>query len=198
MGTLTTISAGRLSAQIDATGAQLMSLTLDGGEYLWQGDERFWPRRAPVLFPIVGCLRGDHATSAQGDVSLKRHGIARLYDHAVVAQTPSSVTYELASSDETRAAYPFDFRLNKWQAQSAYSGMTGEELSALMWERLPEAFPHALEVIYPNVNPVDGMDVIYTINFVVYDGSNHSYTIQYKVVGQGQFEYVEGSLQPVA
>lgn len=92
----------------------------------------------------------------------------------------------------------FDFRLNKWQAQSAYSGMTGEELSALMWERLPEAFPHALEVIYPNVNPVDGMDVIYTINFVVYDGSNHSYTIQYKVVGQGQFEYVEGSLQPVA
>lgn len=112
MGTLTNISAGRLSAQIDATGAQLMSLKLGEGEYLWQGDERFWPRRAPVLFPIVGCLRNDFATSSQGEVHLKRHGIARLYDHAIVEQAPSSVTYELVSSDETRAAYPFDFKLN--------------------------------------------------------------------------------------
>ncbi len=112
MGAITTISDGSLTASVDAAGAQLMSLRTDAGEYLWQGDERFWPRRAPVLFPIVGCLRDNRATSAQGEVRLQRHGIARLYDHAVVAQTPSSVTYELASSDETRAAYPFDFRLN--------------------------------------------------------------------------------------
>ena len=112
MATLTTITDGTLSATIDAQGAQLMSLRLGEGEYLWQGDERYWARRAPVLFPIVGCLRNDHATSAQGDVSLKRHGIARLYEHAVVDQTPSSVTYELRSTKETRAAYPFDFCLN--------------------------------------------------------------------------------------
>lgn len=112
MATLTTITDGTLSATIDAQGAQLMSLRLGEGEYLWQGDERYWARRAPVLFPIVGRLRDDHAISAQGDVSLKRHGIARLYEHAVVEQTPSSVTYELASSEQTRAAYPFDFRLN--------------------------------------------------------------------------------------
>ncbi|MBM6675213.1 aldose 1-epimerase family protein [Olsenella uli] len=112
MATLTTITDGALSATIDAQGAQLMSLMLDGGEYLWQGDERYWARRAPVLFPIVGCLRNDHAVSAQGEVSLKRHGIARLYEHAVVAQTPASVTYQLASTEKTRAAYPFDFRLN--------------------------------------------------------------------------------------
>ena len=112
MATLTTITDGTLSATIDAQGAQLMSLRLGEGEYLWQGDERYWARRAPVLFPIVGCLRNDHAVSAQGDVSLKRHGIARLYEHAVVEQTPASVTYELSSTEETRAAYPFDFRLN--------------------------------------------------------------------------------------
>ena len=112
MATLTTITDGTLSATIDAQGAQLMSLRLGEGEYLWQGDERYWARRAPVLFPIVGCLRNNHAVSAQGDVTLKRHGIARLYEHAVVDQTPSSVTYELTSTEETRAAYPFDFRLN--------------------------------------------------------------------------------------
>ena len=92
MATLTTITDGTLSATIDAQGAQLMSLRLGEGEYLWQGDERYWARRAPVLFPIVGCLRNDHAVSAQGDVSLKRHGIARLYDHAdrVLIDAPCS------------------------------------------------------------------------------------------------------------
>lgn len=112
MSTITTIANGRVSASIDSKGAQLMSLRLDEGEYLWQGDERFWPRRAPVLFPIVGCLRNDRATSSQGEVHLQRHGVARLYDHAIVEQTPSSVTYELTSTEETHAAYPFDFRLN--------------------------------------------------------------------------------------
>ena len=112
MAQLTTITDGTLSATIDAQGAQLMSLALDGAEYLWQGDERFWPRRAPVLFPIVGCLRDGRAVSAQGEVRLARHGVARLYEHAVREVTPTSVTYELSSTDETRAAYPFDFRLN--------------------------------------------------------------------------------------
>ena len=112
MSTITTISNGRVSASIDANGAQLMSLKLGDGEYLWQGDERFWPRRAPVLFPIVGCLRNDFAMSSQGEVHLQRHGVARLYEHAVVEQTPSCVTYELISTGETRAAFPFDFRLN--------------------------------------------------------------------------------------
>jgi len=67
-----------------------------------------------------------------------------------------------------------------------------------MWERLPEAFPHALEALYPNAAPVEGMDVTYTINFGIYDGSTVTYTIQYKVVGQGQFEYVENSLQRIS
>ena len=112
MATLETISDGTVTASVDSMGAQLMSLRLGEGEYLWQGDERFWPRRAPVLFPIVGCLRGDRAESAQGPVSLKRHGIARLYDHAVVEKDEGHVTFELRSTDETRAAYPFDFCLN--------------------------------------------------------------------------------------
>ena len=112
MAEIVTISDGALSAAVDPMGAQLMSLLLDGGEYLWQGDERFWPRRAPVLFPIVGCLRNDSAQSAQGPVRLKRHGIARLYEHEVIERAADRVTFELRSSDETRAAYPFDFCLN--------------------------------------------------------------------------------------
>lgn len=109
---LETIAQGGLTAAVDSMGAQLMSLKVGDSEYLWQGDPSFWPRRAPVLFPIVGCLRGDESISEQGPVHLKRHGIARLYDHAVVENTGSSVTFELLSTDETREAYPYDFRLN--------------------------------------------------------------------------------------
>jgi len=108
----TTIRDGAVEASIDALGAQLMSLRLDGGEYLWQGDARWWSRRSPVLFPIVGSLRDDRATSAAGEVRLGRHGLARNFEHAVVSSSETSVTYELVSSDETRADFPFDFRLN--------------------------------------------------------------------------------------
>ncbi len=112
MSELASIRNNLLEARVDSLGAQLTSLKGGETEYLWQADERFWARQAPVLFPIVGCLRDDHATSAAGEVNLKRHGVARLYEHRVVRQTESCVTYELASTNQTRAAYPYDFVLN--------------------------------------------------------------------------------------
>ena len=111
MPKLTTISDGTLTATISSEGAQLMSLERDGVEYLWQGDPRWWSRRAPILFPIVGVLKNDRAESAEGEISLKRHGLARLYEHKVVEEAPDHVTYRLKSSYETLAAYPYHFSL---------------------------------------------------------------------------------------
>ena len=90
----------------------------------------------------------------------------------------------------------FDFRPSAWKAQTTeYANMTDEQLTALMYERLPESFIYALKAIHPDAAPVAGVDVTYTFNFVVYDGTNNTnYTIVYKVTGAGQFEYVEGSL----
>lgn len=109
---LTTIASGSIEASIDSAGAQLMSLKKDGAEYLWQRDAAFWPRCAPVLFPIVGNLRNNCAQSAQGEVRFGRHGLARNYEHTVVEATEDAVTYELVSSDDTREKFPFDFKLN--------------------------------------------------------------------------------------
>ena len=111
MADLTTISAGALSAKVDAHGAQLSSLTLDGCEYLWQADPRWWGKHAPILFPIVGSIRDDKASTAAGTCHLGRHGLARDYDHELVENTGSSVTYRLDSTDETLAKYPYPFRL---------------------------------------------------------------------------------------
>lgn len=109
---ISTIKRGHIEASVDSLGAHLTSLKLDGREYLWQGDPAWWSGQAPVLFPIVGCLRGDAAVSAEGPVSLKRHGFARLLEHELLDEGRGHVTYELNSTDETRALYPYDFKLN--------------------------------------------------------------------------------------
>ena len=55
-----------------------------------------------------------------------------------------------------------------------------------------------MKAIYGNADVVEGVDVFYTINFAIYDGSSTTqYTIKYKVTGKGQFEYVADSLKKV-
>lgn len=111
MSEIISISNGSLTTSIDTMGAQLMSLQKDESEYLWQGDANWWPRRAPILFPIVGVLKDGKAESAEGTVSLARHGLARLNQFEVVEQNASSVTLQLKSTEETRKSYPYDFEL---------------------------------------------------------------------------------------
>lgn len=89
----------------------------------------------------------------------------------------------------------FDFRISKWK--DYYPGKSEDEIKKLMWDRLPKAFMPALESIYKDVDVVPGIEVIYTLNFAVYEGTNPAptYTIKYKVTGKGKFEYIADSLQ---
>ena len=111
MSEIISISNGSLTASIDTMGTQLMSLQKGESEYLWQGDANWWPRRAPILFPIVGVLKYGKAESAEGTISLARHGLARLNQFEVVEKSDSSVTLQLKSTEETRKSYPYDFEL---------------------------------------------------------------------------------------
>ena len=101
----------RLTATLDTMGGCLTGLCLDGNQYLWQGDERWWSGQAPVLFPIVGNLRDGHATCANGEANMGRHGLARRNEHRVVDADDTHVTFEFASTDATRKAFPYDFAL---------------------------------------------------------------------------------------
>ena len=114
MSTVTTIKRGGLIAAIDSMGAQLTSLALNGNEYLWQGDPAFWGKHAPILFPIVGSLRNNMATSAAGTCEMPRHGLARIVEHKLVevSEDGSSVTYEITDTPESLKAFPFHFKLN--------------------------------------------------------------------------------------
>ena len=112
MSDVITIENGDLTAQVKVKGAELASLKRGEDEYLWQADPHWWPRQAPVLFPIVGNLRNDKATSAAGPCAMGRHGVARINDFEVWSVGSGTVTMRLQSSDETLAAYPYPFVLD--------------------------------------------------------------------------------------
>jgi galactose mutarotase-like enzyme len=105
------ISSDRLTVTVKAQGAELCSL-VDGrfGEMLWQA-EPIWPAHAPNLFPIVGQLTGDVLRSNGAAYHLTRHGFARRRRFTWLDQSASACTLELADDAETRALYPFAFRL---------------------------------------------------------------------------------------
>lgn len=87
-----------------------------------------------------------------------------------------------------------DLRPDKAREQYAagYEGMTDEQIVALEKERfMNEVMPGALATLHPDAKPIDGIDVIYTINFAVYTGSTAEYTARFKVVAPGKFEPID-------
>jgi galactose mutarotase-like enzyme len=80
-------------------------------EYLWNGDERFWPRRSPVLFPIVGGLKDDSYFYNSTQYSLIKHGFARDMEFTPKFNSAERASFVLKSTAETEASYPFKFEL---------------------------------------------------------------------------------------
>ena len=68
---------GVISIEIANHGAELKSAVKNGFEYMWCGDEKYWARTSPVLFPFVGSLK-DKCYRYNGKVySMNQHGFAR-------------------------------------------------------------------------------------------------------------------------
>lgn len=87
------------------------------------------------------------------------------------------------------------------QSPSGYpSSMSDDEVKALLKERLIEVMGKVLEIMHPNVAPIDGVDITYTFNVAIYEGTtvtDVTHTIVYKLVGVGKFEYVEDSFKKI-
>jgi galactose mutarotase-like enzyme len=105
------MSNGTLSAEVKADGAELCSLRdASGTEVLWQAGP-VWPRHAPVLFPIVGRLKDDTLRHEGRAHRLTQHGFARDKRFAWLNRSATACRLVLHEDAETRAAYPFAFRL---------------------------------------------------------------------------------------
>ena len=109
-----TIENDQLKVQSKTKGAELDSLYSKETnlEYLWNGDAKFWNKKSPILFPIVGTLKENTYYYNNKPYNLTRHGFARDMDFSVTAQADDTTTLTLTDSDETLRNFPFPFRLD--------------------------------------------------------------------------------------
>lgn len=104
-----TLQNNFLTATFNSHGAELISLTTNDTEYIWQGDPKFWNRHTPVLFPFVGALKNNCYTYKDISYSLGQHGFARDKEFIVIEHNQNSITFQLKSDEDTLKVYPFDF-----------------------------------------------------------------------------------------
>lgn len=84
-----------------------------GAERLWTADPAVWNQHAPILFPFVGKLTdGKYRVGGKEYPMATRHGFARDKVFTCTGETADCVEHVLAATDETRAVYPYDFRLS--------------------------------------------------------------------------------------
>ncbi len=117
-----TIKNDIYEAKIESAGAELVSLVRDGRECVWQGDNRYWGGRAPLLFPFCGGVNNKEYTYCGKKYSMGNHGFAKKMEFQIVNKSDTKLVFSLKSSPETLAIYPFDFEL------IAEYELAGEEL----------------------------------------------------------------------
>lgn len=107
------IKNDKLSVVVSEHGAELQSIKDENGkEYLWDGDEKYWNRHSPILFPIVCGLWKDTYRINGKEFTLGRHGFARDTDFKLIAKGEDRVIYALTDSKETFKDYPYHFNLS--------------------------------------------------------------------------------------
>ena len=162
---LHTLRSDGITAVIAPDGAELISLRdVQGLELLWQAGPA-WPRHAPILFPIVGRLKND-ALRHQGTVfPMTQHGFARDRRFDWTRRSSTACTLVLTDDAQTRARYPFGFRLavtytvRKTDLEVAFEVTnTGDEMlpasigahPAFNWPLLPGSNKDAYRLIFSN------------------------------------------------
>ncbi|KAB8333369.1 aldose epimerase [Scytonema tolypothrichoides VB-61278] len=127
-------------------GGIITSWRVQGQEILYLDHERFAnPELSvrggiPILFPICGNLLNDTYTLNNKQYTLKQHGFARdlpwefTEDH--ITPDIASLTLVLSSNEQTRAVYPFDFKLaftyqiegNTLEIKQKYTNLSSEKM----------------------------------------------------------------------
>lgn len=108
---MVTIKSKNSIASFTLEGAELRSLKINGKEYIFPGDDRFWDRSSPILFPICSRLKDDEYIYEGKAYKMYCHGYARFEKFEVLEKSENSVTFIHSSNEQTRKSYPFDYDL---------------------------------------------------------------------------------------
>ncbi len=101
-----------MTASIASLGAELQSLKMKktDDEYIWQGNPDVWSGHSPLLFPVVGRLKGDSFIYEGKKYALGKHGFARKTEFEAKKMSGSRLIMILKSGAH-KENYPFDFVL---------------------------------------------------------------------------------------
>lgn len=107
------ISNETLSLIVSTKACEMHSLKRkdDDYEYLWNGDERYWKGRNPILFPQVSSTSNKINTINGKEYPMGNHGFARNSEFELVEQNDNSLTFLLKENEETLKQYPYHFNL---------------------------------------------------------------------------------------
>ncbi len=102
---------GSARAVIARHGAELQSWSIGDHDLLWSGDPPYWPRRAPLLFPIVGRCQDNSLHVAGRAYAIGGHGFARDREFVLQSRAEDHATFVLRDDAASRTQYPFAFAL---------------------------------------------------------------------------------------
>ncbi len=106
-----TIASGGTTATFSTRGAEMIGLRHGDREYLWHADPAWWGFSAPILFPVVGRSPQDRIKVGSVSYPMPLHGFALSRDFEIVEHDSARIVFHLTDDTETRAMFPFPFRL---------------------------------------------------------------------------------------
>lgn len=99
-----------LNVIMNERGAELWSVQdKEKNEYLWQGDEKYWGRRAPNLFPYVGRLTEGMYVLNGKKYKMDIHGFARDMIFEAEQISDQHIVFCLKNTEKTYEQYPCQF-----------------------------------------------------------------------------------------
>lgn len=105
-----TLANGILEITVSEKGAELQSIykITSNREYLWQGDEKYWGKRSPLLFPLIGNIHNQQIQIDGNIYPMTRHGFAQKL--LFKCRTDDRLLHlSTTDTEETFRVFPFHF-----------------------------------------------------------------------------------------
>lgn len=112
MENMLTIENEFVKISVKKTGAELCSFVnkSNNQEFMWQGNPEIWGSFAPVLFPIIGCLKDNEFYVDGVSYTVPKHGFIRnnanLQAHILNENT---IEFRYKFDENTLKSYPYQF-----------------------------------------------------------------------------------------
>ena len=167
------LQSGPIEAYVNAFGAEIKGLSLNGIEYLYEGDVDYYGRTSPTLFPIVGRFLTDTYFDRDKAYHLTPSGFAQIRNFTLEEQTPEEATFLLCSDERTLVLYPYSFEL-RVHYQVTEKGLrieyrvknTGNRVmpfclgchTAYRWPLFPEEEPEDYELRFEEIEDLESFN----------------------------------------